>query len=78
MAAKSRAKDNANPLYSSAARLSNAIQQYGPNSPEADAARLDLATVRIEEVIKRLVDQSPPLPEANRRRLAALFDSVAV
>lgn len=75
MAAKSRAKTDANPVSSAAANLSNAVRINGADSPEAVSARVELTTVQIEVYIRRLVDQAPPLPEENRRRIKAVLDS---
>lgn len=71
----SRAKPNANPVNSAAAYLSNAVRVHGPDSPEAQAARVEATTVRIVETIKRLVAEAPPLPEENRRRIAAVLNN---
>lgn len=74
MAAKSRAKTDANPVSSAAAYLGNAVRIHGSDSPEAQAAQIELTTVRAEVFIQRLVDQAPPLPEENRRRIKAILD----
>jgi hypothetical protein len=70
---KPRTKPNANPIQSATAYESNAVRLYGPDSPQAQAARIESITLRAEEAIRRLVAQAPPLPEENRRRIAAVL-----
>ncbi len=43
--------------------------------PNADALRRDLAAVRLEDYIKRVVDSAPPLSSEQRDRLALLLRS---
>jgi len=66
-------KLGASPIHSAAARLSNAIQNHGEESAEAQAARLTLRMLTAEAAIRRLVAEAPPLPEAARQRLASIL-----
>lgn len=72
-----RRKPGASPVLSAAGTLSNAIRLHGEHSPEADAARVEVVTVQLEDVIRRLVAEAPPLPEENKRRIAAALNSPA-
>jgi hypothetical protein len=44
-----------------------------PDDPDLLAARRDLKAARLEDHIRRLVDEAPPLSESQRARLAALL-----
>jgi hypothetical protein len=44
-----------------------------PDDPDLVAARLELRTERAAEYIRGLVDQAPPLTDAQRAKLAALL-----
>ncbi len=68
-----RRKPNPDPMRSASARLSNAIRLHGEDSPQARAARFDVEMASAELTIRKLVAQAPPLPEENRRRLAAIL-----
>jgi hypothetical protein len=46
---------------------------YARKSGNTDALA-ELETARLERYIRRVVDAAPPLTEAQRRRLALLFD----
>lgn len=72
-----RPKPDANPINSATARVSNAVRIYGADSPQAQQARIESVTVRLEATIRRLVAEAPPLPEENRRRIAAVLNSPA-
>lgn len=53
------------------ARLANAVQRG--DTEQANAARLDLKVARLEDHIRQVVDQAPPLTDAQRARLAGLL-----
>lgn len=74
---KSRAKTDASPVLSANAYLANAVRVHGADSPQAQAAKIEATTVRIQETIRRLVAEAPPLPEENRRRIAAVLNTPA-
>ncbi len=45
----------------------------GPDDPRLPAMRRDLRALELEEHIRRLVDQMPPLTAEQRERLAGLL-----
>jgi len=50
-----------------------ALVRNGAPYPEVEAARRELALVRAEAQIARIVEQAPPLTPEQRLRLAAIF-----
>lgn len=52
----------------------NALQRHrGPNAPEIADARRDLRAAKLRDHIRRVVDDLPPLTDAQRAELAALL-----
>ncbi len=58
-------------------RLAGAVTSRGPDSPEARAARADLAAENLASWIKRTLASAPPLSEAQVARLRALLPAPA-
>lgn len=55
------------------ARLASLTRHRAEGDPEVQRAARDLAVTRLEDHIRRVVDQAPPLTEAQRSRLAVLL-----
>lgn len=56
----------------------NALQRHRPpDDPQIADARRDLRAARLEEHIRKLVDEAPPLSDEQRSRLAALLRPAA-
>jgi hypothetical protein len=60
-------------MYSARARLNANQRHHGPNSPQADASRIDLRAAKLADAIKREAEADPPLSAEVRARLAALL-----
>jgi hypothetical protein len=54
-------------------QLANATKSHGANSPEAQQARQHLKALRLEEHVRRVIAQAPPLTDEQRTRLAELL-----
>jgi hypothetical protein len=55
-------------------KLAVAVRDKHPE-PEITALRRDLRAERLEEHIKSIVDQAPPLTDQQRARIAALLQA---
>lgn len=64
--------------YTERARA-NALRRYRPaDDPEVIAAQQELAAAHLGDVIRRIVDEAPPLSEEQRVRLALALGKGAV
>lgn len=56
-------------------RLAGQIASITRHNPDADTTELrrDLAAVKIEDYIRKIVENAPPLSESQRERLANLL-----
>ena len=50
-----------------------AKSRYSPDDPTLDDDRRDLRALTLEEHVRRVVDQAPPLTSEQRQRIAALL-----
>lgn len=50
-----------------------ALTRHNPDAPETIEATRDLAAVKIEEFIRKIVENAPPLSESQREKLANLI-----
>lgn len=55
------------------ARVASLSRSRTPDDPDLVRAREDLRTSRLEEAIKRAVEQAPPLTDEQRSRLSGLL-----
>ena len=55
------------------AKLGRATREHGPKSPEAANARRDFNAARIEDHIRALVADAPPLTVEQRTRIVRLL-----
>lgn len=54
----------------------NALRRYRPaDDPEVITARQELAAAHLADVIRRVVDEAPPLTNSQRETLALLLRS---
>ncbi len=52
----------------------NALRRYrNDDDPDVLAAAADLRAARAEDYVRQLVEDAPPLTQAQRRRLAAIL-----
>ena len=56
------------------AQLARRTRDFGRDHPNTIAARAAYRAVRLEDAIRGLVDQAPPLDAAQRTRLRALLE----
>lgn len=61
------------PVVAARARVARTCRKYGTDHPASDAARADYRAEKLAAVIREIVDQSPPLDDAQKNRLAALL-----
>ena len=62
------------PQRRQAAAVVGALQRHhGPDDPRLADARRDLRAAELEEHVRRIVDDAPPLTAEQRDRLAALL-----
>jgi hypothetical protein len=47
-----------------------ALSRHRPNDPETAQASRDFAAMRLEDYIRRVMDEAPPLTDGQRSRLA--------
>lgn len=59
------------------ARHAALSRRRSPDDPDVLDARRDLRAARLEDYIRRVVDQAPPLTDAQRARLAELLSPSA-
>jgi hypothetical protein len=71
MGARSRTRRTA-----TVARIAAIERHNGPDDPRLPELRRDLRAAELEEHIRRLVDQPPPLTDEQRSSLAALLQPV--
>jgi len=55
-------------------RLARRTRDLGPDHPDTIAARVAYRAVRLEDAIRGLVDQAPPLDAAQRTRIARILE----
>ena len=53
--------------------LALTIQKYGKDSPQADEARAKYKARRLAHHIEKILDEAPPLTDAQRTKLAELL-----
>lgn len=61
------------PRRTAASIVASIERWHGPDDPRLPELRRDLRAAELEEHIRRLVDQAPPLTSEQRARLAALL-----
>ena len=55
------------------ARVASLTRSRTPDDPDLVEARRNLKAARLEQYIERVVDEAPPLTQAQRDRLAGLL-----
>jgi hypothetical protein len=55
------------------ARVARLCQSYSPDHPKLVDARRDLAATRLEEHVRRVVAEAPPLSDEQRDKIANLL-----
>ncbi|MBB5785982.1 hypothetical protein [Jiangella mangrovi] len=60
-------------MYSARARHNALVRHRAPDDPEVVAARRELRAAALEDHIRKVVDQAPPLTTEQRDRLAQLL-----
>lgn len=58
-------------------RLAILTRHRGPDAPEVAAARRDLAAQKLEDHVRAIVAQAPPLTDEQRTRIARLLAPAA-
>jgi hypothetical protein len=62
-----------NSLLAARAKHAGTVRHHGPDSPQAQNARRELAEAQITTYIERVVAEAPPLTPAQRDRISALL-----
>ncbi|OCB25013.1 hypothetical protein A5674_22185 [Mycobacterium malmoense] len=57
------------------ARIASLTRSRQPDDPELVAARQNLKALRLEEHVRRVVAEAPPLTDEQRDRIAAILRS---
>lgn len=58
------------------ARVAALSRSRKPDDPDLTTARRELALARLEDHIRQVVDQAPPLTDEQRSRIASLIEPV--
>ena len=61
------------PLLAARAKHAGTVRHHGPDSPQAQNARRELAEAQIATYIERVVAEAPPLTPEQRDRIAAIL-----
>jgi hypothetical protein len=69
----SSAADPAETWTHARSALALTIQKYGKDSPQADEARAKYKARRLAHHIEKILDEAPPLTDAQRTKLAELL-----
>jgi hypothetical protein len=54
-------------------RLGNAVQLHGKDSPQAAQARVDFRALKLEDHVRKVIGEAPPMSDAQRERIASLL-----
>lgn len=57
----------------SRSELANLSKKHPPSSPEIQEKRLELRALKLEDHVRRVISEAPPLTEAQRQRIADLL-----
>jgi hypothetical protein len=66
--------ESRSPVVTARARLGVEVRTKGANSPEALAARRDLAAAKIEQYVTRVLAEAPPLTAAQCDRIVSAVE----
>ena len=61
------------PHSSASGRAASLARFRDPSDPERQSAEADLAAIKIENYVKKIVDSAPPLSGTQRAKLASLI-----
>ena len=54
-------------------RLGNAVQKHGKDSPQAVEARVEFRALKLEDHVRKVIAEAPPLSDEQKERIAALL-----
>jgi hypothetical protein len=54
-------------------RLGNAVQKHGKDSSQAAEARVEFRALKLEDHVRKVIAEAPPISDKQRQRIAAIL-----